>query len=93
MNHNYFNWGANRFGDNQLRNLLRYWAANPGPQQVLAALSGDHKLINMFNQAMLDTTYKAKIYAYFVGLPWWFAMQDNADGLTRRLSEPDLGNP
>ena len=93
VNQNYFNWGPNSFGDNQLRNLLRLWVVNPGAEPVLAAMSGDHKLINMFNQDMLDTPDKARIYVFFVGLLWWYAMQEDAGGLTSRLSEPDLGNP
>ena len=93
LNQNYFNWGPNSFDDNQLRNLLGQWCKAPDPAPVLATLEGDHRLLNMFNQNMLDTAEKARIYAFFVGLLWWFAASNDPDGLTARLSESLIGNP
>ena len=93
INQNYFNWAPSSFEDNQLRNLLGLWISNPSPTPVLATLEGDYRLINMFNKNMLDTSDKARIYAFFVGLLWWFASRDDVERLTFRLSEPIAGNP
>ena len=93
INQNYFNWGPNSFEDNQLRNLLYRWHQTPNPTPILATLRGDFELRNMFNTNMLDSEDKAKIYAFFVGLLWWFTSLDDPMRLTERLSEPTVGNP
>ncbi len=93
LNQNYFNWGPASFADNQLRNLLNYWHAAPEPTPMLAMIEGDHRLLNMFNQDMLDNTEKARIYTFFVGLLWWHAAQNDPEKLTARLSEPLIGDP
>ncbi len=93
VNQNYFNWGPNSTDDNQLRNLSKLLAANPIGQSAGPVLEGDPRLINMFNQNMLDSPEKARIYVDFVGLLWRFASQEDPDRLTDRLSEPSLGNP
>lgn len=93
LNQNYFNWGPASFEDNQLRNLLNHWHAAPGPTPVLAAIEGDHRMLNMFNQDMLDNPEKARIYTFFVGLLWWYAAQNDPEKLTTRLAEPEIGNP
>jgi putative sugar O-methyltransferase len=93
LNQNYFNWGPNSLEDNQIRNLLRKWHQEPQLAPLLATLERDHRLLNMFNQNMLDTDEKARAYVFFVGLLWWFASKNDPQGLTARLQEPTIGNP
>lgn len=93
LNQNYFNWSPNSFEDNQVRNLLRHWHEAPDVTPLLATLERDHRLLNMFNQDMLDTPEKARAYVFFVGLLWWFASKQDPEGLTARLDEPTVGNP
>jgi putative sugar O-methyltransferase len=93
LNQNYFNWGPNSLRDNQIRNLLRRWNEEPEMTPLLATLEGDHRLLNMFNQDMLDSPEKARTYAFFVGLLWWLASKNDSENLTGTLEEPTLGNP
>ena len=93
LNQNYFNWGPNTLGDNQIRNLLRRWNEAPEVTPLLATLEGDYRLLNMFNQDMLDSPEKARTYVFFVGLLWWLASKNDPENLTGRLQEPTLGNP
>lgn len=93
INQNYFNWAPNDLQNNQLQRLLRRWGNAPHPTPLLADIEGDFRLWNMFNQNVLDTSDKAKIYAFFVGLLWWFASLGDDQRLTDNLCEPTLGNP
>ena len=93
INQNYFNWVPNDLQNNQIRNLLRRWADAPHPSAVTTIIEGDAELWNMFGHNVLDTVAKAKIYAFFVGLLWWFASLGDEQRLTDKLSEPTEGNP
>jgi len=90
---NYFNWPIEGPSDPQMRTLLAAWAADPSIVPLRAELYGSAALDSVNNTTFLRTPEAARAYTLFVGLLWWYATRDDAEGLSSRMDEPAIGNP
>jgi putative sugar O-methyltransferase len=93
LNQNYYNWAPTTFDDNQLTNLLEIWNKHRVVTPLLTSIDEDHEMWNMFGENLLESNERATVYAFFVGLLWWYASTDDPLDLTDRLVEPIIGNP
>jgi putative sugar O-methyltransferase len=92
INGNYFNWVPSDFTDNQLCNLLSWWSKNMNPVPLMLEMPGNESF-RFFNAKCLETAEQRYVYKFFVGLLWSFVMYNDPKNLTRRLTEPSIGNP
>jgi putative sugar O-methyltransferase len=98
VNNNYFNWLPADFNDNQVRNLMRFWAGRSSALPVVAvAMAGDADLwtgVEAFDgeNPFVSEQYRS-FYALFVGMLWFYAASNDPIRLFERLEEPLLGSP
>lgn len=93
VNQNYYNWIPLNFGDNQVRNLTRYWCEHPSLVPLRAVLEGTADVEHLAEAAPLADAGRRELYALFVGLLWHYASQHDPHRVLERLSEPDVGSP
>jgi putative sugar O-methyltransferase len=93
VNQNYFNWLPSGFEDNQLRNLIRFWAEHPSVLPLRVEIGDVDGLEGFFQSNPLLDADQRDLYRLFVGLLWHCALCTDRHGVLDRLSEPALGNP
>jgi putative sugar O-methyltransferase len=93
VNQNYFNWLPTDFADNQLRNVLAKWAAQPDLIPFRVAIEADPFLEGFFESNPLLEPDKRDVYALYVGMLYGLARREDRAHLIDRLSEPEIGNP
>jgi len=93
INQSYFNWIPRDLGDNQISNLLQFFSRSPGMLPLQARLEPYDRARHILDPAPLVTPEQAALYAFFVGLLWHFASQNDPYRVLERLSEPALGQP
>jgi putative sugar O-methyltransferase len=92
---NYYNWIVTSVFDPQVKLAVRRWLQNPS----LAPLTSRIELRPTGLRSLdRDDVYSlsrsaAWRYKFFVGGAWEVARQEDRDGLTERLAEPEVGNP
>jgi putative sugar O-methyltransferase len=95
VSNNYYNWLVTSLRDPQIRHALVGWLKRPSlgpltsrmedPATGLRTTGGEGTL------ALQRTA--AWRYKFFVGAIWEAARRDDPRGLTKRLAEPEIGNP
>jgi putative sugar O-methyltransferase len=93
VNQNYFNWLPTEFSDNQLRNVLAAWAAQPDLLPLRVKIEDEPFLEGFFESNPLLDRDRRETYALFVALLCSFARRNDPQRLIDSLTEPDAGNP
>lgn len=95
VSNNYYNWLVTSIRDPQVQNALLEWVRRPTMSPLRARL---HEPITGLRTTDRDHRFDlsrraARQYTWFVGMLWEIARRNDPDGLTSRLTEPELGNP
>jgi putative sugar O-methyltransferase len=93
VNQNYFNWLPADFHDNQLRNLVRAWAADPNMRPLRARMDEAPDVEVVGTPVPFTDPARRQLYALFVGLLWDHAARHDRHGLLEQLAEPEVGDP
>ncbi len=95
VSNNYYNWLVTMPRDPQMQRAARGWLRRPTLAPLLNRLdepaSGLRTITDerSFSLSRLATWR----YEFFVGALWETARREDTQGLTERLSEPEVGNP
>lgn len=93
VNQNYFNWLPTDFSDNQIKNVLADWAAQPDVSPLRVEIEDAPFLEGFFASNPLLDRDKRDTYALFVALLCAFARRRDPDRVLDTLTEPAAGNP
>jgi len=92
---NYYHWLVTSLRDPQVRNALVTWLRRPSLTPLRLRLEESMAGLRTIDRAetYAFSSLAARRYAFFVGVLWDIAARGDGDGLTSRLSEPEIGNP
>jgi len=93
VNQNYFNWLPTDFSDNQLKNVVADWAAQPDVTPLRVQIEPAPFLEGFFESNPLLDPERRDTYALFVALLCSFARRHDPQRIIDSLSEPEAGNP
>jgi putative sugar O-methyltransferase len=95
VSNNYYNWLVTSLRDGQVRRAVRGWLQRPTLAPLLNHLEGPATDLRTTDREGSFTLSRAASWRYklFVGAIWETARRGDTQGLTERLSEPELGNP
>ena len=95
VSNNYYNWHFTWLGDPQIAAAVRGWLAHPTLAPLVNRLEAPATGVRTTTSATPFALSRraAWRYKYLVGTIWELARRDDSGDLTRRLSEPSLGNP
>jgi putative sugar O-methyltransferase len=95
INQNYYNWVPANIEDNQIRKLMSYWVSHPSLLPLEVQIEDDSSLYDWPHGTPkpLANREGKELYRFFVGLHWWYVMNNDPFGFLDDLSEPTIGNP
>jgi putative sugar O-methyltransferase len=94
VNQNYYNWIPRSLEDNQIRNLMAFWASHPSLVPLRTRMEECELLeIGPGTENPLCHEEGKETYRLFVGLLWWYTLRNDTYKFLPRLAEPEIGNP
>ena len=95
VSNNYYNWLVTSPRDGQVQRALRGWLRRPTLAPLLNHLEEPAAGLRTTDREGSFTLSRAASWRYkcFVGAIWEAARRCDTQGLTERLSEPEVGNP
>jgi putative sugar O-methyltransferase len=95
VSNNYYNWLVTSIRDPQVQRAIRSWLERPALAPLINNLeepaTGLRTLDREHSYGLSRTA--SWLYKFCVGAMWETACRGDTRGLTRRLSEPEVGNP
>jgi putative sugar O-methyltransferase len=94
VHQNYYNWIPPSLEDNQIGNLMAFWASHPSLVPLRTRME-ECELLEIWTgtENPLCCEEGKETYRLFVGLLWWYTLRNDTYKFLSRLAEPEIGNP
>jgi putative sugar O-methyltransferase len=94
VNQNYYNWIPPSLEDNQVVNLMAFWARHPSLVPLRTRME-ECALSEVWTGTANPLCHEEgrETYRLFIGLLWWYTLRNDTYKFLSRLAEPEFGNP